>query len=73
MLNYTKSFLKYSIFFLKYFLNSYLNRERIYSKLRILHNRDIDKIILTLKNGEGYIYLDKIYYSILEEYFAKRI
>ena len=50
LLNYTEAVSKHLIFIYEFFPNSHLNRKRIYSKFKILHNKDIDKIMLAVKD-----------------------
>ena len=50
LLNYTKAVPKHLIFIYEFFLNRHPNGKRIYSKFKILHNKDIDKIILAVKD-----------------------
>ena len=50
LLNYTEAVPKYLIFIHKFFSNRCPNGKKIYSKFKILYNKDIDKIILAVKD-----------------------
>jgi len=50
LLNFLEAISKYLVYLHDYFPNGRLNGKRIYSKFRILHNKDIDKIILAVKD-----------------------
>ena len=50
LLNFSEAIPKHLIFLHDYFLNRRPNGKRIYLKFRILHNEDIDKIMLAVKD-----------------------
>ena len=50
LLNFSEAIPKYLIYLYDYFLNGRPNGKRIYLKFQILHNEDIDKIMLVVKD-----------------------
>ena len=50
LLNFSEAIIKHLVYLHDYFLNRRPNEKRIYSKFWILYNKDIDKIILAVKD-----------------------
>ena len=50
LLNYTEDILKHLVFIHDFFLNGRPNDKRLYSKFKILYNKDIDKVMIVVKD-----------------------
>ena len=55
ILNFSEAIPKHLVYIHDYFLNGRPNRKRLYSTFRILHNQDMDKIMMVVK----YIMIDQ--------------
>ena len=50
LLHYTEAVPKYLVFIYDFFLNKRLNKKRLYSKFKILYNKDIDKVTIVVRD-----------------------
>ena len=50
ILNFSEVIPKHLVYIHNYFLNGFPNRKRLYSKVHILHNQNIEKIIIAVKD-----------------------